>query len=58
MEAKECTCYHCLRVFLPSEIITYEDMGATAICPACGIDSVLPYNPGPTLLSDAQRHYF
>lgn len=38
-----CGCFHCEQTFLPSEIEEWieEKIGETAICPKCGIDSVL-----------------
>jgi len=35
-------CYHCMSTFEPSEISETTDDGKTAMCPKCGIDSVLP----------------
>lgn len=36
-----CGCYQCLEIFLPKEIVNWTDQHKTAICPKCGIDSVL-----------------
>ena len=44
----ECGCFYCLRYFNPKEIKEWVDSadifeeGQTALCPFCGIDSVLP----------------
>ena len=35
-------CYYCMSIFDASEIKETADNGKTAICPKCGIDSVLP----------------
>ncbi|MDO5978945.1 cytoplasmic protein [Flavivirga spongiicola] len=35
-------CYHCKSTFDTSEILETTDDGKTAMCPKCGIDSVLP----------------
>jgi hypothetical protein len=48
---KICGCYYCLTIFLPSEINEWcrESMrgdGVTAICPRCGIDSVIGDSSG------------
>lgn len=40
--AEEAGCYHCCKVFSPSEIVEWVDNEQTALCPRCGIDSVLP----------------
>lgn len=39
---KKCGCFYCVKIFSPSEIkIWIEDPLKTAICPYCGIDSVI-----------------
>lgn len=50
LKSKVCGCFYCLSIFTPGEIEEWieepEDCprgpGKTAICPRCGIDSVLP----------------
>lgn len=39
--SKKCGCFFCLYIFNPSEIEDWCDKGETALCPKCGIDSVL-----------------
>lgn len=34
-------CFYCLKIFNPNEINEWVDEGKTAICPYCGIDSVI-----------------
>lgn len=40
-----CACFYCLNFFSPTEIKEWieenENRGETAVCPKCGIDSVL-----------------
>ncbi|KGD68386.1 hypothetical protein LG45_08860 [Flavobacterium aquatile LMG 4008 = ATCC 11947] len=40
-----CGCFYCLKTFLPTEIEEWieenDNRGETAVCPKCGIDSVL-----------------
>jgi len=36
-----CGCYYCLRIFDPKEIVWESDEDDTAMCPYCGIDSVI-----------------
>ena len=40
-----CGCFYCMQTFLPSEIEEWFEEnienGETAVCPKCGIDSVL-----------------
>ena len=46
--ARQCGCYHCLALFSPAEITEWiepvpgQSGEATALCPQCGIDAVLP----------------
>jgi hypothetical protein len=58
----QCGCFYCLATFPPSEIADWidpdpadpdrnEEPGKTALCPHCGIDSVLPDNVPGTPLS-------
>lgn len=50
IESKFCGCFHCLSIFKPTEIVEWitenkdypRGPGKTAVCPICGIDSVLP----------------
>ena len=37
-----CGCYHCLGIFRAFTINKWADHERTALCPVCGIDSVLP----------------
>jgi hypothetical protein len=39
--SEQCGCFYCLETFVPGEIQDWTDDGATAMCPRCGIDSVL-----------------
>lgn len=39
--APACGCFYCLATFPGGEIHTWVDDGQTALCPRCGIDSVL-----------------
>ena len=40
-----CGCFYCMETFSPNEILEWTDeddpRGETALCPKCGIDSVL-----------------
>jgi len=40
-----CGCFYCLNTFLPNEIKEWVREDETAICPKCGIDSVIGDNP-------------
>ena len=42
MESAICGCFYCLETFPPTEIEDWADDGPpTALCPRCGIDSVI-----------------
>lgn len=45
MKASQCGCFYCLNIFTPKEITNWCDNGNTALCPYCGIDSILYDNP-------------
>ena len=50
-ESALCGCFYCLSTFPPSEIVDWIDEdpngeGQTALCPNCGIDSVICDKPG------------
>lgn len=40
-ESESCGCYHCTQSFSKNEISQWTDNGQTALCPHCGVDSVL-----------------
>ena len=43
--AELCGCYCCERMYVPETILDWVDNNLTAICPRCGIDSVVAYRP-------------
>lgn len=40
-ESKLCGCFYCLEIFDPKLINDWCDDNQTAICPFCGIDSII-----------------
>ncbi len=67
LESNECGCFYCLNVFLPIEIEEWTDennaKGETAICPKCGIDSVIGSKSGfpvtdEFFLKEMKGYYF
>ena len=57
------SCFYCLSTYPVSDITecTVEKSGkATAVCPKCDIDSVIPGNKNvtPEQLKELQQHYF
>jgi hypothetical protein len=62
-----CGCFYCLHIFPPSEIEVWcdsdrDDTGTTALCPKCGIDSVIGSKSGFTItyefLSQMKSRWF
>ena len=62
-----CACFYCLAMYPPSNIVEWigdseSGIGQTAICPKCGVDSVLGDKAGFPLtrefLAKMQRHWF
>ena len=61
-EAVLCGCFYCCTTFLPEKIIEWTDIlvkrggdgirAKTALCPNCGIDSVLPWFPESPYIID------
>lgn len=64
--SQTCGCFYCLSVFTPGEIVEWTDetegVGQTALCPRCGIDSVIGSSSGYTIskdfLSQMHQHWF
>ena len=66
LASETCGCFYCLAVFAPDQIVQWyrwtkaED--ETAVCPHCGIDSVIGSSSGYPItrefLSQMQRHWF
>src|SRR5262249_14723607 len=64
LEASErCGCFYCLAIFSPERIADWLHEGeGTALCPECGIDSVIGSASGypitASFLRLMQRHWF
>jgi len=57
--AKECGCYFCLRSFPSTDVVDWADLDEmTALCPHCGIDSVLPSVTDKEALIAANERWF
>lgn len=49
LASERCGCFYCLRIFPPQAVHEWidvapdavDEIGTTALCPACGIDSVI-----------------
>jgi len=57
-----CGCFFCLETFIVDEITDWTDKGDTALCPNCGIDSVIGDAAGfpetPDFLAAMERRWF
>ncbi len=56
-----CGCYYCLDTYSGIKVKEWVDKGCTALCPHCGIDSVLPSHwvkITPALLKHLHEIYF
>lgn len=66
LESEHCGCFYCLHIFPPSEIDEWLDEPnnneRTALCPGCGIDSVVGSQAGfpitVALLEKMQKYWF
>ena len=51
LSSEICGCFHCLAIYPPNKIEEWidedeSDIGQTALCPECGIDSVIGSSSG------------
>lgn len=57
-----CGCFYCLNIFSPKEIKDWLPLEDTAICPYCGIDSVLGESSGYPItkefLEEMKKYWF
>ncbi len=58
-----CGCFCCCRVFTPDKITEWiEDKSGTAVCPFCGVDSVIGKHSGypitPEFLAKMKKEWF
>lgn len=67
MSSKQCGCFYCKTIFPPSEIKEWTDTNKpenehTALCPYCGIDSVIGSKSGYPItvefLARMHKHWF
>jgi hypothetical protein len=50
--SEACGCFYCLAIFAPAEIDDWADDEDTALCPRCGIDSVIGSDCGVPITAD------
>ena len=58
-----CGCFHCRSTFRPSDIVQWVEEGSCAVCPECGVDSVIGSASGlpvddPAFLDAMHRRWF
>lgn len=53
----KCGCFYCKHIYNPQEIKEWCDNQQTAICPYCGVDSVI-VNPAQEDLEILNKYYF
>jgi hypothetical protein len=53
-----CGCFYCRATFPAEDVQFRVDDGLTALCPRCGIDSVLPGVTDPETLAALRHHRF
>ncbi len=52
----ECGCFYCLKIFSPTEIKMWiKDYSGTAVCPYCGVDSIIGESSGFPITEDFLR---
>ena len=53
-DAKQCGCFYCIKIFDVEQIEDWslDDPDETALCPFCGIDSVIGDNEGVVLTEE------
>lgn len=61
-ESEVCGCYCCCESFSKHDITQWTDKGQTAICPKCGVDSVIAQSMSVPLdkesLKEMQQYWF
>jgi hypothetical protein len=62
LQSSLCGCFYCGATFAPDKIAEWIDSDQTALCPHCGIDSVIPAASGfeltPEFLASMKAHWF
>ena len=62
MRSENCGCFYCGSIFEPSKITEWIDEDTTALCPSCGIDSVIgsasKFPITPDFLKRMQSYWF
>jgi len=51
-----CGCFNCQATFPAEDVQSWVDDGLTALCPRCGVDSVVPGVTDAAVLQDVHHH--
>lgn len=61
-KSEKCGCFYCLEIFDPKLILDWCDDEKTAICPYCGIDSIIyeskAYHITKEFLNQMKEYWF
>lgn len=55
-DSEMCGCFYCLEIFDPKLIVEWCDDDQTAICPYCGVDSIIYDSKAYPLSKDFLEH--
>ena len=62
LKDEKCGCFYCTEIFSPNEIDEWVmDPGGTALCPYCGVDSVIGESSGYPITKEfleAMKNYW
>ena len=62
MLSNKCYCFYCKKEMEAKEINKYIDNDSTALCPYCGIDSIIPdsidENINPSTIDEMNKYWF
>ncbi len=62
VKSDQAGCYYCLTIYAASEVVRFLPSEDTALCPYCGIDSVLadqsPYELNAQTLKELHEYWF
>lgn len=57
-----CGCFYCFAMMSPGDIVSWIDAKTTALCPKCGIDSIIgdasKFTINPAFLARMHAHWF
>lgn len=54
----DCGCFFCISIYKGKEITDWADKGETALCPNCGVDSLIPNETDEEYLTKMCEKWF